>query len=105
LLEHRVVEIGQPLEVRARLAHLVLAEPGQQGLLTVAFAIQVHHQFAAADGEAHEGRLAGTPALVGALVDAVADDARSPHSGRLPRDLPEQRHQGLAVRALLRVGA
>ena len=51
LLEHRLVEIGQLFEVQANLAHLVLTELGQQGLLSVSFGNQVHHQFAATNGE------------------------------------------------------
>lgn|SRR5512132_2806551 len=52
LLEHRLVEIGQLLEVEASLAHPVFAELGQQDLLSVSFGNQIHHQFAATDGEA-----------------------------------------------------
>ena len=50
--ERQSVNISKLLEVQASLAHLVLAELGQPGLLSVSFGNQVHHQFAATDGEA-----------------------------------------------------
>src|SRR6185312_2617856 len=68
LLEHRSVEISQLLEVQTRLTDIVLAKLGQQELLSVSFRNQVHHQLAATDSKARQGRLPGASALVGVAV-------------------------------------
>src|SRR5262245_42890732 len=44
LLEHRPVEVGQPLEVQTGLGNPVWAELGQQGLPLVFLGDQVDHQ-------------------------------------------------------------
>src|SRR5688572_4267580 len=105
LLEHRYVEIAQLLEIQTRLAHLVLANLGQQGLLSVSFRRQVHHQLAAADSKTGHGSLPGASALVGVAVRAIADDAWPPHLWRMLCDLLEQSHQLMAVGALLLAGS
>src|SRR5688572_5818483 len=65
LFERRPIKISKLLEVQARLAHLVLAKPGQQGPLGFPFSVQVDHQFAATDGKARQRHFPGSSTLVG----------------------------------------
>lgn len=105
LLEHRPIEVGQPLEVQTGLAHPVRAEPGQQGLLLVLLRYQVDHQLATTDCEARQWSLPSVSALVGVPVGAEADDGGSPHPGRLLRGLLQESYQLPAVGALLLAAA
>src|SRR4029079_10598873 len=104
LLENRRVQVCQPLEVQARLAHLVLSQPGQQRFLLSPFGHNIENEFPPAYGKAGETRLPCSSALVGVAVGTVADNARPPHLWLLPGDSLEDGHQGLAVRALFLVG-
>src|SRR5688500_17597311 len=80
LLERRSIKVSKLPEVQARLAHPVLAKPGQQGSLRLSFSHHVDHQFSATDGKACQGGFPGSSALVGVPVGAITDDAGSPHS-------------------------
>ena len=80
----------------------MLAKPGQQGSLLLAFSRDVDHQFAATDGKGRQRGFAGSPALGGVPEGAVAD-VLGPPSWVSPGDSLKECHQRPAVGALLRV--
>src|SRR5262245_44571852 len=77
------IEIGQPLEVQAGLANLVLPQLGEERLPPAAPGEDIDDQVPAANGKGCEAGLPGVTALVRVAVPAVANDAGPPHLRRL----------------------
>src|SRR6185436_10040582 len=75
LFERRSIKISKLLEVQASLAHLVLAQLGQQGSLLLSFSRHVDHQFPATDGKACQKGFPGSSTLVGVPIGAITDHA------------------------------